>query len=217
MGYLVIPVVVQQKWAAATPELQSQPGFCTKLFALGPCAARWANCSSSRTRRERPAGAIAPPKAARRFMAARLPKPLKSSPKTTAAASRPKTWPNFKPEWVKPMAQDYRGYTLHEIPPNGQGIAALIALGHSCPTSTWPACQSGWRGFAAPADRGHEAGLCRPTATWPIRGFMECRPSRCWTTPYLASARQAHRHEKGARLQGRQPGQGRHDLPHGSR
>ncbi len=33
------------------------------------------------------------------------------------------------PEWVTPLAQDYRGYCLHEIPPNGQGLAALIALG----------------------------------------------------------------------------------------
>ncbi len=35
----------------------------------------------------------------------------------------------YQPEWVEPLAQDYRGHTLHEIPPNGQGIAALMALG----------------------------------------------------------------------------------------
>ena len=34
-----------------------------------------------------------------------------------------------KTEWVKPLFQDYRGYDLHELPPNGQGLAALMALG----------------------------------------------------------------------------------------
>lgn len=36
---------------------------------------------------------------------------------------------SHEPEWVTPMSQAYHGYRLHEIPPNGQGLAALIALG----------------------------------------------------------------------------------------
>ena len=32
-------------------------------------------------------------------------------------------------DWVGTISQNYRGVTLHEIPPNGQGLAALLMLG----------------------------------------------------------------------------------------
>ncbi len=33
------------------------------------------------------------------------------------------------PVWVAPLGVDFQGYRIHELPPNGQGLAALIALG----------------------------------------------------------------------------------------
>ena len=33
------------------------------------------------------------------------------------------------PRWVDPLSVDYKEYTLHELPPSGQGIAALQMLG----------------------------------------------------------------------------------------
>lgn len=34
----------------------------------------------------------------------------------------------YQPEWVEPIRTTYRGWTVTELPPNGQGIAALIML-----------------------------------------------------------------------------------------
>jgi gamma-glutamyltranspeptidase/glutathione hydrolase len=35
---------------------------------------------------------------------------------------------NHDSTWLKPLATDYRGYTVYELPPNGQGLTALEML-----------------------------------------------------------------------------------------
>ena len=124
-GYL-LPTVVQQKWAAATAELKSQPGFAQSFLPWGrapnvgelfqfKAAARALRAIAETQGAAYYGGAIA--SAIEKFSA------------QNGGSITAKDFESYKPEWVKPIAKDYRGYTLHEIPPNGQGIAALIALG----------------------------------------------------------------------------------------
>jgi gamma-glutamyltranspeptidase/glutathione hydrolase len=46
---------------------------------------------------------------------------------------------DFKPEWVDPVNTTYHGWTVYEMPPNGQGIAALSMLNimENFPIAQW--------------------------------------------------------------------------------
>ena len=124
-GYL-LPVVVQQKWAAATPELQSQPGFAQNFLPWGraPQVGELFRFEAA----ARGLRAIAQTKG-EAFYRGDIAQALARFSAQHGGALTEHDLASYQPEWVTPIAQNYRGYTLHEIPPNGQGIAAQIALG----------------------------------------------------------------------------------------
>jgi len=124
-GYL-LSVVVQEKWAAAVQELHTQPGFTEHFLPRGrapqvgelfqfPAAARGLRAIANTKGQAFYGGDIA--QALEKFSSAH------------GGSIKASDFAAYQAEWVAPIAQNYRGHTLHEIPPNGQGIAALITLG----------------------------------------------------------------------------------------
>ncbi|WP_024278396.1 gamma-glutamyltransferase family protein [Xanthobacter sp. 126] len=126
-GFLV-STNVQHKWAAAAtlPQLTSQPGFKDVFLPKGrapfvgehvtmPGAARALRLIGE-TKGEA-------------FYRGEIADALEANAKANGGALTAADMAAYAPEWVTPVAQDYRGYTVHEIPPNGQGITALMALG----------------------------------------------------------------------------------------
>jgi len=126
-GYAV-PWVVRQKWAmaAALPELTGQPGFAQAFLPHGrapevgelfrfPEAARTLRLIAQ-TRGEA-------------FYRGEVAQAIEAHARAHGGAMTAADLAAFRPEWVQTISKAYAGHELHEIPPNGQGIAALIALG----------------------------------------------------------------------------------------
>ena len=127
-GYAV-PVVVQDKWAAAAKveALVKQPGFADTFLPHGRAprvGELFKMPGAARTLR-----AIAASKG-EAFYRGEVAAAIAAAAAAQGGAMTEADLAAHQPEWVEPIGQDYRdGWRLHEIPPNGQGIAALIALG----------------------------------------------------------------------------------------
>ena len=123
-----VPVIVQQKWtnAASLPEITSQPGFAQSFLPHGRAphvGERFAFPEAARTLR------LIAQTRGEAYYRGEIAAAIAAHAREHGGAMTEADLAAYRPEWVTPISKDYRGYTVHEIPPNGQGIAALIALG----------------------------------------------------------------------------------------
>ena len=124
-GYAV-PIVIQQKWVAAAPLLKAQPGWAEAFLPKGRApevGERFAFPAAARALR-----AIAKTRGAALY-GGEIAEAAAAHAAANGGSMTVADLAAFEPEWVEPIGIDAWGHRLHEIPPNGQGIAALIALG----------------------------------------------------------------------------------------
>jgi gamma-glutamyltranspeptidase / glutathione hydrolase len=124
-GFLVSPTIAGQ-WAAQVSELKSQPGFAEAFLPDGraPLPGEKFRLPAHAATLE----TIAQTKG-EAFYRGELADAMEKHSTANGGAMQATDLAAHRADWVGTISHDYRGYTLHEIPPNGQGIAALIALG----------------------------------------------------------------------------------------
>lgn len=121
-----VGVVTADKWAKAAPLLADQPGWAAAFLPRGRAPTpgeRFTFAEAGRTLRR-----IAETKG-EAFYRGEVAAALAAHAREHGGAMTEADLAGYRPEWVQPIAKDFAGHTLHEIPPNGQGIAALMALG----------------------------------------------------------------------------------------
>jgi gamma-glutamyltranspeptidase / glutathione hydrolase len=126
-GYAV-PVIIQHKWTAAAmlPEITQQPGFAQAFLPHGRqphVGERFVFPEAARTLK------LIAQTRGEAFYRGEVAEAVAAHAKAHGGVMTAADFAAYQPEWVGTLARNYRGHTLHEIPPNGQGIAAQIALG----------------------------------------------------------------------------------------
>jgi gamma-glutamyltranspeptidase/glutathione hydrolase len=124
-GHALAPIVAH-KWAAATSELASQPGFAQAFMPKGRAPATgemfYFPQAAKALKRLAQVGL-------RDFYEGDIARAITAFAKEHGAAMTASDLANYKPDWVGTISTKVQGYDVHEIPPSGQGIGALIAMG----------------------------------------------------------------------------------------
>ena len=121
-----VACIVADKWARQVPLLASQPGFAEAFMPRGRAPTpgeRFVFEAAGRTLR-----AIAESDG-ESFYRGEIAAMLVSHAAGNGGSMSASDLADYRPEWVEPIEMAFAGHTVHQIPPNGQGIAALMALG----------------------------------------------------------------------------------------
>jgi gamma-glutamyltranspeptidase / glutathione hydrolase len=124
-GFLVSPTVAEQ-WATQAPLFEAQPGFAEAFLPGGraPKPGELFRFPDHAATLEKIAATNG-----EAFYRGALAENLEAHASDNGGAMRASDLAAHQADWVGTISASYRGYTVHEIPPNGQGIVALIALG----------------------------------------------------------------------------------------
>jgi gamma-glutamyltranspeptidase/glutathione hydrolase len=124
-GFLVSPTVAEQ-WAAQASLFSDQPGFAAAFLPAGraPKPGELFRLPDQAATLERIATTNGED-----FYRGDLAAKLEAHSLASGGAMRASDLAAHRADWVGTIDTTYREYTVHEIPPNGQGIVALIALG----------------------------------------------------------------------------------------
>ncbi len=120
-GYAVGPITAAQ-WRLDAPQFEAYPDFA-RHFGPPPAAGQRVRLpATARSLRE-----IAATRGAS-FYQGDIAARIEQAALAAGGALRMADLAAHRADWVEPIAQNYRDVVLHEIPPNGQGLAAQIAL-----------------------------------------------------------------------------------------
>jgi gamma-glutamyltranspeptidase/glutathione hydrolase len=124
-GFSVSPIT-QDKWRRADAALAAQPGFAEHFLPRGrPPAVGEHFVLPGALQSLRLIGDTG----GEAFYRGEIAAAIARFARQTGGSMTEDDLAGYRPVWVEPISQPFHGYELHEIPPNGQGIAALICLG----------------------------------------------------------------------------------------